>query len=85
MEYAQKAVENSSTAIGLRGKDGVVIAVEKLVLSKLYDPGANKRIFHVDTHIGLVSLCQAINFNGYSYGLIVSNLERWNQVLAYPI
>lgn len=64
MEYAQKAVENSSTAIGLRGKDGVVIAVEKLVLSKLYDPGANKRIFHVDTHIGLVSLGQAINFNG---------------------
>ncbi|KAL1461168.1 hypothetical protein WDU94_013094 [Cyamophila willieti] len=53
VEYAQKAVENSSTAIGLKGKDGVVIAVEKLVLSKLYDPGANKRIFHIDNHIGM--------------------------------
>lgn len=41
--------------IGLRGKDGVVFAVEKLVTSKLYEPGANKRIFHVDEHVGMVS------------------------------
>lgn len=55
MEYAAKAVENSGTVIGLRGKDGVVFAVEKLVTSKLYEPGANKRIFHVDQHVGVVS------------------------------
>lgn len=60
VEYAQKAVENSSTAIGLRGKDGVVIAVEKLVLSKLYDPGANKRIFHIDSHIGMVIIFHSL-------------------------
>lgn len=41
------------TVIGLRGKDGVVFAVEKLVTSKLYEPGANKRIFNVDQHIGM--------------------------------
>nr|AAT36639.1 light organ C8 alpha proteasome subunit [Euprymna scolopes] len=52
MEYAQKAVENSGTAIGIRGKDGVVFGVEKLVRSKLYETGANKRIFNIDTHIG---------------------------------
>lgn len=56
MEYAAKAVENSGTVIGLRGKDGVVFGVEKLVTSKLYEPGANKRIFHVDEHVGMVSL-----------------------------
>lgn len=39
--------------IGLRGKDGVVFAVEKLVTSKLYEPGANKRIFNIDEHIGM--------------------------------
>ncbi|GBP79649.1 Proteasome subunit alpha type-3 [Eumeta japonica] len=53
VEYAAKAVENSGTVIGFRGKDGVVFAVEKLVTSKLYEPGANKRIFHVDEHIGM--------------------------------
>lgn len=41
------------TVIGLRGKDGVVFAVEKLVTSKLYEPGANKRIFNIDEHVGM--------------------------------
>jgi len=53
VEYAQKAVENSGTAVGLRCKDGVVFAVEKIIASKLYEPGANKRIFTVDTHAGI--------------------------------
>ncbi|KAL8619687.1 Proteasome subunit alpha type-3 [Nucella lapillus] len=52
VEYAQKAVENSGTAIGIRGKDGVVLGVEKLVTSKLYEQGANKRLFNVDRHVG---------------------------------
>jgi 20S proteasome alpha/beta subunit len=42
------------TAIGLRVKDGVVLAVEKLVHSKLLVPGANRRIQTIDKHIGLV-------------------------------
>jgi 20S proteasome subunit alpha 7 len=54
VEYAQKAVENSGTAVGIRGKDGVVFGVEKLVTSKLYEAGANKRIIHIDRHIGMV-------------------------------
>jgi hypothetical protein len=41
--------------IGLRGKDGVVFAVEKLVTSKLYEVGANKRIFSIDKNVGMVS------------------------------
>ncbi|KOB66180.1 Proteasome subunit alpha type [Operophtera brumata] len=35
VEYAGKAVENSGTVIGLRGKDGVVFAVEKLAVAGL--------------------------------------------------
>ncbi|KAF2365227.1 Proteasome subunit alpha/beta [Trinorchestia longiramus] len=53
VEYAQKAVENSGTAVGLVCKDGVVLAVEKIVTSKLYEPGTNKRLFTADTHVGL--------------------------------
>ena len=53
VEYAQKAVENSSTAIGIRCKDGIVLAVEKLITSKLHENDSNRRIFNVDKHIGM--------------------------------
>jgi 20S proteasome subunit alpha 7 len=55
VEYAVKAVENGGTAIGIRCKDGVVLALEKLVTSKLLKPGANKRIATVDRNVGVVS------------------------------
>jgi len=53
VEYATKAVENGGTAIGLRCQDGIVLAVEKLIGSKLLVPGSNKRISTVDRHIGI--------------------------------
>lgn len=49
-----KAVENGGTSVGIRCKDGVVLAVEKIVTSKLLKPGANKRIATVDRHLGVV-------------------------------
>ncbi|EJD01178.1 20S proteasome subunit [Fomitiporia mediterranea MF3/22] len=55
VEYAGKAVENSGTAIGIRFKDGVVLAVEKLIQSKLLVPGVNRRIQSVDRHIGMAT------------------------------
>jgi 20S proteasome subunit alpha 7 len=56
VEYAVKAVENGGTSIGIRCKDGVVLAVEKVITSKLLKPGANKRIATVDRHLGIVGL-----------------------------
>jgi len=53
VEYAGKAVENSGTCVAIRGKDGVVFGVEKIVTSKLYEQGANRRIFNIDTHVGM--------------------------------
>jgi len=55
VEYANKAVENSGTAIGLKVKDGIVLAVEKVIHSKLLVPEANRRIQTVDRHVGLAS------------------------------
>lgn len=52
MEYAIKAVENSGSVIALRGKDGVAFAVEKIITSKLYEEGSNRRVHSIDTHIG---------------------------------
>ncbi|XP_061898431.1 uncharacterized protein LOC133646735 [Entelurus aequoreus] len=40
-------------AIGIRCKDGVVFGLEKLVLSKLYEEGSNKRILNIDRHVGM--------------------------------
>ncbi|GAA5860900.1 hypothetical protein JCM3774_003180 [Rhodotorula dairenensis] len=55
VEYANKAVDNAGTVIGLRCKDGIVLAVEKLVQSKLLVPGANRRIATVDLHAGVAT------------------------------
>lgn len=41
--------------IGLKCKDGILLAVEKLVQTKLLVPGSNKRIFTVDYHAGIAS------------------------------
>jgi len=53
VEYANKAVDNSSTAVAIRCKDGVVFGVEKLVTSKLYERTTGKRIFTIDRHVGM--------------------------------
>lgn len=55
IEYAQKAVENSGTLIALKCKDGVVLAVEKTVSTKLMVPGTNRRVLGVDRHCGLAT------------------------------
>lgn len=49
-----KAVENGGTSIGIKCKDGIILAVEKIINSKLLVPGKNKRIQTVDRHIGVV-------------------------------
>lgn len=56
IDYAGKAIEQSGTVIGLRGKNGVVLAVEKIVRSPLYEEDAGARIYSIDKHIGIVSI-----------------------------
>lgn len=48
-----KAVDNGGTSIGIKAKDGVVLAVEKIINSKLLIPGRNRRIQTIDRHIGV--------------------------------
>ena len=36
-------------------QDGVVFACEKIVTSKLYEAGANRRIGNIDTHVGMAA------------------------------
>ncbi|CCE65805.1 hypothetical protein TPHA_0N00240 [Tetrapisispora phaffii CBS 4417] len=54
VEYANKAVENGATSIGIKCTDGVVFAVEKIISSKLLVPKKNVKIQVIDRHIGCV-------------------------------
>ena len=54
IEYAAKAVENAGTALGLKCRDGVVLAVEKPLQSKmLVARTTGRRIHTVDEHAGV--------------------------------
>lgn len=53
IDYASKAVEKSGTVVGMRGKEAVVLAVEKIVGSRLYEDDAATRVFTIDKNIGI--------------------------------
>ncbi|CAN3377026.1 hypothetical protein DIURU_002031 [Diutina rugosa] len=52
VEYAQEAISNAGTAIGILSTEGVVLACEKKVTSKLLDDdGSPEKIYVVDDHM----------------------------------
>ncbi|KAL7500472.1 hypothetical protein ACHAWT_010441 [Skeletonema menzelii] len=54
VEYAHKAVENAGTALGLRCSDGVVLAVEKPLITKmLVKETTGRRVHTVDEFAGV--------------------------------
>jgi len=53
VRYAFKAVEKGWTSLGARGKDSVVIAAEKRMISVLLDIDDIEKIYKVDDHIGV--------------------------------
>eukprot|EP00656_Telonema_subtile_P000385 TRINITY_DN1017_c0_g1_i1.p1 TRINITY_DN1017_c0_g1~~TRINITY_DN1017_c0_g1_i1.p1 ORF type:complete len:256 (-),score=55.38 TRINITY_DN1017_c0_g1_i1:197-964(-) len=53
VEYAGKAVDASGTVVAVKCKDGIVMAVEKMVRSKLLVEGSNRRSFIVSKHAGI--------------------------------
>jgi len=55
ISYAEKAVDIAGTALAICCKDGVIMASEKLLLSKLLVEGTNRRTAAIDKHCGLVS------------------------------
>ena len=54
VDYAIKATENGGTIIGLKCRDGILLAGEKNVLSRMMVENSNKYIFGVTKEIGAV-------------------------------
>jgi len=52
VEYAKKAVEQGTTALGIVCKDGVILVADKRIVDKFIVPKSVEKIFQVDKHIG---------------------------------
>lgn len=52
VQYAQEAVKRGLTALGIKVKEGAVLAAEKRVMGKLVEDVSIEKIFQVDEHIG---------------------------------
>jgi proteasome alpha subunit len=52
VEYAREAVKRGTTSLGIRYKDGVVLAIDKRITSRLVEAESIEKIFQVDENIG---------------------------------
>ncbi len=55
VEYATKAADMGTLGLGIVYKDGVLLAADKRVTSRLVVGGSVEKLFQVDRHIGVVA------------------------------
>lgn len=52
MEYSLEAIKLGSTAIGIQTSEGVILGVEKRVMSSLLEHSSIEKIVEIDKHVG---------------------------------
>ena len=52
VEYALEAIKLGTSAVGLKVKEGVVLAVERRVLSSLMCTASSEKVSEIDSHVG---------------------------------
>lgn len=72
VEYATKAVEKDSLALGVKCKDGILLAAEKNLTSTLLTPGGNPRIFWINDSIA----CATIGHRPDCYSIVEQSRNR---------
>jgi proteasome alpha subunit len=55
VEYARESVKRGATAIGIKYKEGIVLAADKKTAGRLAVPGSIEKIFQIDGHIGVAA------------------------------
>jgi len=55
VEYAREAVKRGTTAVGITYSNGVLLAVDKNVTTRLIVPKSIEKIFQIDGHIGVAT------------------------------
>jgi len=55
VEYAREAVKRGTTSLGIKYKDGVVLAVDRRITSRLVEGESIEKIFQIDDNIGAVT------------------------------
>jgi len=54
VEYAIQAIDNAGAAVGILSKDGVIIAAEKKITSKLLaKPKVSEKLYMIDDHVAV--------------------------------
>ncbi|MEE8401139.1 MAG: archaeal proteasome endopeptidase complex subunit alpha, partial [Candidatus Hydrothermarchaeaceae archaeon] len=55
VEYAREAVKRGTTSLGIKYKDGIILAVDKRITSRLVEGASIEKIFQIDDNIGAVT------------------------------
>ena len=51
VEYAMEAISHAGVAVGILAQDGIVLAAEKKITSKLLEVGSSEKMYKVDDHL----------------------------------